>query len=105
MTLTDPLFHEVFDQWRAWQVLVENVTTNQDPRTVDPLKVNAELEGLDNESWNRLAHLLIGHACANSVSEAVVLLRELRGYAGVGRRPRFGVEAGLSFEDFEEMRP
>jgi hypothetical protein len=103
--LTDPILHEVFNQWPAWQEIVSNVTVGADAKDADPLEVDAALDAMSAESIGRLVHLLIGHACANTIDEGLTILHEVWELAALGQRPRYGAEAGLTMGDFEEIRP
>jgi hypothetical protein len=103
--LTNPVLHEVLDCWPAWQMLTGYVMLpDADARTVDPCEVEQALAGLDSERRSRLLFLLVGYRHADSLREAADLLLELRRLAITGRRPRFAVEAGLSFGEFEGLR-
>jgi hypothetical protein len=103
--MTDPLYHEVFVQYRAWQDLVRDVLLpGADALTADPLKIHEALQELDNDAWNRLAHLMVANGHADTVTDGVRLLVELRAYAECGRRPRYAYEAGLSFGEFDAAR-
>jgi hypothetical protein len=105
MKLSDPLLTEVFRNWPAWQVLVENVTEGVDASVIDPRRVAAACEDLSLDGWMRLSHLMVGHGHADTLDEAVDLLTDLRALAIEGKRPRYGAEAGLTMEAFEAVRP
>lgn len=94
---SNPDYHEVFTQYRAWQDVVSQVLPpRSDALTADPLKVRDALADLSNDAWQRLAHLMIAHGHADALADAVRLLVELRAYAECGRRPRYAAEAGLT---------
>lgn len=104
-TFSDPVLHECLIQYRAWRDIVDDVMLpGTDALTVDPLRVHEALLALDNDAWNRLAHLMVAHGHADTIADAVPLLRELVAYAECGRRPRYAAEAGLSFGKFEAAR-
>ncbi len=97
------MLHEVFDLWPSWQTVVEHVMpSDADARDVPPVLVSEHLEQMNGADLRRLAHLLLAHAHAESMRDAVTILGELWGLSMVGRRPRFGAEAGLSSADFPE---
>lgn len=98
MKLSDPLLHEVLTQWMAWQTLVENLTTGVAAQDVDPLDMHRALEELDEDRARRLAHLMVAYFHADTLDEGAELVSELAGLAAVGRRPRYGAEAGLTFD-------
>jgi hypothetical protein len=91
------VYREFLVLWPAWQEIVENVTLNTDPRTVEPQRVFGAACGCDQD---RLAALLFGRMVGDTLDEAHDILREILAMARDGRRPRFGIELGLRPEDF-----
>jgi len=105
MKLSDPVLNEVFIEWAGWQTLVETVMPGRtQARDVDPLTVHDTLSHLSVEEWGRLAHMMIARGHADTIDEAMSLLGSLVGYASVGRRPRYGAEAGLTLDEYMDHR-
>lgn len=98
-TLTDPVLHEVLDQWLAWQTLVrELLPPGHNATTADPAEVEAALAGMSIVDLTRFMYLLVGHCHGDTLEEAADLLCEIRERLVRGERPRFWCEV-------EELRP
>lgn len=106
MKFQDPVYHEVFNLWNAWQTIVETVMPRGTiSRDVPPLTVYKTVAGMSVDRIGRLTHLMVAEGHADDVSEAAEIIVSLLAYAEAGRRPRFGVEAGLTLDEFLDHRP
>jgi hypothetical protein len=94
--VNDPVLHEVFVRWPAWQELHTHLLST-DCRTSDPCDLAGPLcaYGLD-----RAACLLYAHCIGSCLADSHAIVVELLRNAQQGRRPRFGAELNLRAEDF-----
>jgi hypothetical protein len=95
--VTDPVLHEAFVLWPAWQTIVEYVS-REDAKTAEPQSVYGAACAVDQD---RLAALLYAHAVADSAEDARDLLADVLLMARDGVRPRYGRELGFTREMFE----
>jgi hypothetical protein len=95
-TFDDPILHELFVRWPAWQTLAGYLTVHgTHPGDADPRAVFDRAAECESE---RLVALLYGHGHGDSLVEAARILGDLLFDAFAGRRPRFGVEMGIGPE-------
>lgn len=101
--IEDPVLHEVFEQWPAWQTIVERLLpVGTDAREVPVSAVEEAIGGMNGGDLRRLAHAFVANGHSHTLADAVILTGEVWGMAMRGQRPRFGAEVGLSSADFPE---
>jgi hypothetical protein len=95
--VTDPVLHEMFVLWPAWQTIVDYVS-REDAKAAEPQSIYGSACALDQD---RLAALLYAHCQADTLDEGRDLLADLLLMARDGVRPRYGRELGFTREMFE----
>lgn len=100
MTFDDPVLYEALTQWPAYADLVDRYGTSpKRARDYDPGDL-AHLARIISNRKAQAAHYLVGRAVTDDLSEAYGLVDELVLIMGFGRRPRYGMELGLTAGDF-----
>lgn len=88
--LTDPVLHEVLNEWLLWQTLVtELLPPGNHPANAAPAEVEAELMRMSINDLTRFMYLLVGNGHGDTLEEAADLLCEVRERLVRGERPHF----------------
>lgn len=105
MTFRDPILHELFDRWPAWETLVKPfIAPGEHPADIEPRAVFALAAECETA---RLVARMYGDGHGATIDEAGAILADLLAGAFAGNRPKFGAELGFGSRELapDHARP